>query len=203
MPDTLFPKMKGYSHYSDEQLMSEIKAGNMIAFDTLYHKYNRKIYNFAVSILKSTEDAENILQDVFLKLWMNRNKIEKDSSIRYYIFSIAYNSSITIFREKMKESRFLESLKNMQDIGHDPVNLEIEYKEMEGKLNEIIESLPDRQKEVYLLHKVEGLKYSEIAEKLNISVNTIENHMSRALKTIRERLGNYSLMTILFAYLFL
>lgn len=195
--------MKEYSQLSDEQLMSEIKAGNMLAFDTLYHKYNRRIYKFAVSILKSSEDAENILQDVFLKLWINRDNVEKYSSVRHYIFSITYNSSITIIRGKMKESRFLESLKNMQDFEHDPVNLEIEYKELEGKLNEIIESLPERQKEVYLLHKVEGLKYSEIAERLNISVNTIENHMSRALKFIRERLGNYSLMTILFAYLFL
>jgi len=195
--------VKEYSQLSDEQLMSEIKAGNMLAFDTLYHKYNRRIYKFAVSILKSSEDAENILQDVFLKLWINRDNVEKDSSVRYYIFSTTYNSSITIIRGKMKESRFLESLKNMQDFEHDPVNLEIEYKELEGKLNEIIESLPERQKEVYLLHKVEGLKYSEIAERLNISVNTIENHMSRALKFIRERLGNYSLMTILFAYLFL
>lgn len=195
--------MKEYSLYKDEQLMNEIKAGNMLAFDALYNKYNRKIFNFAVSILKSTEDAENILQDVFLKLWLNRNNIEKGSSVRYYIFSIAYNSSITIIRERMKESRFFETLKRIQNIELDPVNLELEYKEMEGRLNEIIESLPARQKEVYILHKVEGLKYSEIAEKLNISVNTIENHMSRALKTIRERLGNYSLMSILFAFLYI
>jgi RNA polymerase sigma-70 factor (ECF subfamily) len=195
--------VKEYSLYKDEQLMNEIKAGNMLAFDALYNKYNRKIFNFAVSILKSTEDAENILQDVFLKLWLNRNNIEKGSSVRYYIFSIAYNSSITIIRERMKESRFFETLKRIQNIELDPVNLELEYKEMEGRLNEIIESLPARQKEVYILHKVEGLKYSEIAEKLNISVNTIENHMSRALKTIRERLGNYSLMSILFAFLYI
>ena len=68
--------------------------------------------------------------------------------------------------------------------------MELEYNELTNKLDEIINALPQRQKEVYLLHKVEGLKYSEIAERLNISVNTIENHMSRALKTIREKLGN-------------
>jgi len=62
--------------------------------------------------------------------------------------------------------------------------------------------LPPRQKEVYMLHRVEGLKYNEIAERLNISVNTIENHMSRALKTIREKLGNYSLIAMLFWHLF-
>ena len=80
--------------------------------------------------------------------------------------------------------------------------MELEYKELTNKLDEIIKTLPQRQKEVYLLHKVEGLKYNEIAERLHISVNTIENHMSRALKTIREKLGNYSLIAILFWYLF-
>jgi RNA polymerase sigma-70 factor (ECF subfamily) len=80
--------------------------------------------------------------------------------------------------------------------------MELEYNELTNKLDEIIKGLPQRQKEVYLLHRVEGLKYNEIAERLHISVNTIENHMSRALKTIREKLGNYSLIAILFWYLF-
>ena len=90
----------------------------------------------------------------------------------------------------------------MQEINEEPVNVELEYNELTNKLDEIIKELPQRQKEVYMLHKVEGLKYNEIAERLNISVNTIENHMSRALKTIRAKLGNYSLIAILFWYLF-
>jgi len=80
--------------------------------------------------------------------------------------------------------------------------MEHEYTELTNKLDEIVQALPQSQKEAYMLHKVEGLKYSEISECLNISVNTIENHMSRALKTIREKLGNYSLIIILFSYLF-
>ena len=80
--------------------------------------------------------------------------------------------------------------------------MELEYKELTNKLDEIINKLPQRQKEVYLLHRIEGLNYKEIAERLHISVNTIENHMSGALKTIRKNLGNYSLIAILFWYLF-
>jgi RNA polymerase sigma-70 factor, ECF subfamily len=82
------------------------------------------------------------------------------------------------------------------------VSLDLEYNELTIKVDEIINTLPQRQKEVYLLHRVEGLKYNEIAERLNISVKTIETHMSRALKTIREKLGNDFLMVILFWYLF-
>jgi RNA polymerase sigma-70 factor, ECF subfamily len=188
--------------YSDEELMRQIKADNMFAFDVLYKKYCKRVYKFGNSILKSPEESENLMQDVFLSLWENRHKVEKDSSIKSYIFTIAYNSAISVIRKKAKESQFVEYLKSLQEIIIEPVNVELEYNELTKKLDEIVKALPQRQKEVYLMHNIDGLKYSEIAERLNISVNTIENHMSRALKTIREKLGNYSVIAILFFYLF-
>lgn len=182
--------------------MQEIKADNMFAFDLLYKKYCKKVYKFGYSILKSTEESENLMQDVFLSLWENRQKVEKNSSIKSYVFTITYNSAISIIRKKARESQFIEYLKSLPEINEDPVNLKLEYNELANKLDEIIKGLPQRQKEVYLLHRVEGLKYNQIAERLNISVNTIENHMSRALNTIRKKLGSYSLIAILFWYLF-
>lgn len=194
--------MKDYLLYNDEELMQEIKAGNMFAFDVLYKKYSKRLFKFGYSILKSQEETENLIQDVFLNLWENRHKVEKDSSIKSYVFTITYNSAISIIRKKARESEFVEYLKSLREINEEPVNVELEYNELTNKLDEIIKSLPQRQKEVYLLHRVEGLKYSEIAERLHISVNTIENHMSRALKTIRKKLENYSLIAILFCYHF-
>ena len=194
--------MERFVEYSDDELMQEIKADNMFAFDVLYKKYCIRVYKFGYSILKSREESENLTQDVFLSLWENRLKIEKNSSIKSYVFTITYNSAISIIRKKARESQFMEYLKSLQEINVEPVNIELEYTELTNKLDEILQTLPQRQKEIYLLHRVKGLKYSEIAESLNISVNTIENHMSRALKTIRKKLGNYSLMAILFWHLF-
>jgi RNA polymerase sigma-70 factor (family 1) len=194
--------MNDFNSYTNEELMREIKADNMFAFDALYGNYSRKLYKFGYSILKSKEDTENLIQDVFLNLWENRHKVEKDASIQSYVFTIAYNSAISILRKKTKDFQFVEYLKSLQEITEEPVNVEVEYNELTAKLDKIINDLPQRQKEVYLLHKVEGLKYNVIAEQLHISVNTIENHMSRALKTIREKLGDYSLFAILFWYLF-
>jgi len=174
----------------------------MLAFDELYRKYIRRLYRFSYSILKSREEAENIVQNVFLNLWQNREKAEKISSVKYYVFTIAYNSAISIIRKKARESQFIEYVKTLQDMKEEPVDLQFEYKELDERVSAIINSLPVRQKEVYQLHRIEGLKYAEISERLNISINTIENHMSRALKTIREKLGNYSLPVILFFYLF-
>jgi len=195
--------MKDFFLYSDEELMKEIKADNMFAFDVLYKKYCKRLYKFGNSILKSQVDTENLIQDVFLNLWENRNKVEKDSAVKSYVFTITYNSAISIIRKKVRESEYVGYLKSLQEVNEEPVNIELEYNELTTTLDKIVQVLPQRQKEVYLLHKVEGLKYIEIAELLNISVKTIETHMSRALKTIREKLGNYSLLTILFWYLFI
>lgn len=174
--------------YKDEDLIAEIKADNMFAFDLIYKRYYQKVFKFVYLILKSEEESENIVQDVFLSLWINRNKITKDSSAKYYIFTIAYNSAISVIRKKAKEKKFLDYLQNLQRFDHGSVDIEYEYNELVIKLNKIVDNLPPRQKEVFLLHRVEELKYLDIGKRLKISVNTIENHMSRALKTIRSKL---------------
>jgi len=193
--------MKDFAVYCDKDLMLEIKAGNKLAFDALYRRYIKKLYKFACSITKSSEEAENIIQNVFLNLWINRNKIEKEASVKCYIFKIVYNSSISFLREKIKEYQFVEYLKTIQDKQEDEIISRIDYEELDKELNKIIDELPDRQKEVILLRKIDGLKYSEISERMNISRNTIENHMSRALKTIRLKLGNYYPLVIILSYL--
>jgi len=190
------------SFFGDADLMSEIKAGNMRAFDQLYNRYCKRLLSFSLSIVKSREEAENIVQEVFLALWVNRGKISNDASIKYYIFTIAYNTSISALRKKTKDEKFFEQLKDLQELTAEPEDLQTEYSDLEGKLSEILDALPSRQREIFILHKVNGLKYQEIASKLNISVNTIENHMSRALKTIRSKLGTNSLSATILFYLF-
>lgn len=159
----------------------------MTAFDTLYKRYSAKLYRFALSIIKSGEDSENIVQDVFLTLYENIHKIEKNASVQYYIFTIAHNMTISLLRKRSRECEFIEYLRSIQINESENHYSEDEYQELVIKANAIINKLPERQKEVYLLHKVEKLKYKEIAALLNISVNTVENHISRALKAIHEK----------------
>lgn len=194
--------MGAVSSISDAGLMSDIKAGNLKAFDQLYYRYSKRLLNFSLSVVKSKEEAENIVQEVFLTLWMNRGNISSDASVRYYLFTIAYNTAISALRRKAKDAKFLEQLKGLQELTSEPEGLENEYSDLQEKLSLILDELPARQREIFILHKVNGLKYQEIASKLNISVNTIENHMSRALKTIRSKLGKNSLSATIFFYLF-
>jgi len=168
--------------------MSRIKAGDLSAFDLLYKRYYSRLYRFAFSLLKSVEDSENIVQDTFLSFLENIHKIEKDISVKYYIFTITHNCTISLIRKRSKESKFTEYLRSIQSDEEDVVYSEDEHRELVRKVKLIINQLPDRQREVYLLHKVENLKYKEIAEQLDISVNTVENHISRALKSIRGKI---------------
>ena len=191
--------MENKLKHTDQQLLQQMQANNMLAFDELYNRYQKRLFQFTNYILKSNEDSENIVHEVFLKVWENRHSIEK---VRSYLFSIAYNSTISLIRKRISEKKFIDHIRSLPESWEDPVNIDLEYRELMEKAGEIIQSLPERQKQVYILSREEGLSYKEIAERMKISVNTVENHMVSALRTVRRKLGKFSLLGILFAYLF-
>lgn len=182
----------------DKTLVSRLKRGDMLAFDEIYNKYKNRLFNFALKLVKSEKDAEDIIQEVFVKLWQSRDNINQEQSFKSYLFTISYNTTVSLIRKNIKNIEFVESIKNMQV--PEAVNntlASIEYKELNKKLKETVDKLPTRQKEVYLLSREEELSYAEIAQKLNISVNTVENHMAKALKTIRDTIGKTHLLSVL------
>jgi RNA polymerase sigma-70 factor (ECF subfamily) len=121
-----------------------------------------------------------------------------------YIFTIAYNSSIDLIRKRINNSKYLEYLKNSAVINVSPTIIsQIEFNELKTQAEKLIDNLPERQKQVYLLHREEGLTYIEIAEQMGISKNTVENHMVKALKYLRQNMDNSLLINILFVSLFI
>jgi RNA polymerase sigma-70 factor (ECF subfamily) len=187
----------------NSKTIKQFKADDMSAFDVIYRKYNKKLYRFAYSILKIKSDAEEIVQEVFIKVWENRNKIDEYLSFESYLFTITYNSTISFIRKRTKESQYIDYLKSIQHPSIQPnIIPELEYNELKDKSEKIIELLPHRQKQIYKLNREEGLTYKEIAVKLNISINTVETHMERALKVIRKKLGDISIVLLIFYYLF-
>lgn len=188
----------------DSETIKQFKADDMSAFDVIYRKYSKKLYRFAYGILKVQTDAEEIVHEVFIKVWENRNKIDEYLSFESYLFTITYNTSISLIREKLKKAQFVDYLKSIQEPPlQNSVSDELEFSELKEKTQGVINQLPERQKQIYLLSREEGLSYREIAAKLNISVNTVENHMVKTLRFLREKLGGLSVMSLLFYYLFL
>jgi len=175
----------------------------MLAFDSIFKKYNAKIFNYAYFLLKCKEDAENIVQEVFIKVWENRENIRKHSSLSSYLFAIAHNTSIDLFRKKIKDKEFKNFLLSRQEPIEDPASADMEFREIENDARKAVEKLTERQRQIYLMHREEGLSYHEIADKLNISVNTVENHMVATLRILRKQLKSTSMIVILYCYFFI
>lgn len=185
------------------ELLTRLKNGDMLAFDRVYELYSHKLYSFVFKILKNEAEADDIVQEVFVKIWESRHKLEDYKLLNSYIFTIAYNNSIDLIRKRINNSKYLEHLKNSAVSNITPsITSQIEFNELNIQAEKLIANLPERQKQVYLLHREEGLTYPEIAEKLGISKNTVENHMAKALKYLRQNMDNSLLINMLFVSLF-
>lgn len=188
---------------SDRQLADQIKKGQTLAFDQMFDRYSQQLYRFSRSLLKNHEDAEEVVQEVFFRIWKKRDELNERRSFRSFLFSIAYNLIVDQFRQRVKDQKYEQFLiKEAQQNYLNPEN-KLEYKELKKQVNKAITELPDQRKKIYQLSREEGLSYKEIAGRLHIKPKTVENHINLALKYIRKRLGNKTLAIVLFLYLFI
>jgi len=189
---------------TDQELALLIKKGDIRAFDKIYEKYSTRLYIFINGIIKSQKDSEDIVQEVFFKIWNNREKINEFLSLQSFLFTIAYNTTISILRKRINEYNYIEYVKSIQTAKElSTGEAELEFKELNDHLTSILNKLPKRQKEVFLLNRHDELSYKEIAERLGISVNTVENHMVKALKFLRANIKSTSFISALFSAFFL
>jgi RNA polymerase sigma-70 factor (ECF subfamily) len=187
--------------YSNQQLINGIKQGDVASFEELYKQYYIFLCFIAEHIVRNHSDAEEIVSDVFVKLWNIREKIDIITSIKAYLVKAVHNTSIN----------YLERLKLENKLTDDLSNLEIELlawdsdyplgqlyeKEILDILDHGISILPDACRQIFILSRNEDMKYCDIADKLGISVNTVKTQMKIALARLREILKDY-LMVLLF-----
>jgi len=184
-------------------LIVALKNGNIKAFDRLYEQYSERLFYFAKAILKNIEDAEEVVQEVFIRVWQNRNKIDEYSSFRSYLFTIAYNLIVDCYRNRLKEKKFKEFLEaNVKDVDS-VTEKDVEFHELNEMLKKAVEQLPPRRKQIYKMNRENGLTYEEIAVHLKISPHTVKNQMSQALKFLKNKVNKETLVGLLFFYLFI
>ncbi len=153
----------------------------------LFREYFASLMAFSVKILGDEDEARDVVQKVFISLWERRQSLDLDSSMKSYLFKSVHNRSLNVIRDRKKFSDApLPELEDSVDVG-----TRLEALELEERIGELIKDLPEKTREVFELSRMEGLKYGEIAEKLGISVKTVENQMSRALRILREKLAPY------------
>ena len=190
--------------YNEKELLTRLAAGEEPAFRQLFGQYKQRIYSFAFFLTRSESLAEEITQEIFIKIWINREKFTEINYFASWLRTLVRNQAYTYLRRIAHEKLILHEIS--LGMAHDSLSTETDVTDREyGRLlHQAIEQLPPQQKKVYLLSRKDGLKHKAIAAEMDISVNTVKNHLKAALKSIRSFLDSHtdSLVLIAMALIF-
>ena len=182
------------------ELFDRIKQGDKLAFETLFRLYYKSLCVFSHRIVKDAVTAEELIQDILYHLWDKRESLVLNTSIKSYLFKSAYNNSL----KHIRHMKIVHEHENYVKTGPEPGIQQPDNYAETGEIMHIIDqtlsSMPEKSQEIFKLNRYEGLKYQEIAEKMGISVKTVEAHMSSVLRLFRENLKDY--LVILFILIF-
>ncbi|MCF6365491.1 MAG: RNA polymerase sigma-70 factor [Bacteroidales bacterium] len=171
---------------TDKEIFIKIKKGDEQAFDTLFRKYYAQLANFALMFTKNENNADEIVQTFFVKLWQQRKKLKIKSSVKSYLYTSVRNTALNFIKKEKTRNIYEEKYEVDNTEKKEEIN-----KDINKIYNEAVEKLPERTKQVFILSKNEGLTYNEIAEYLQITAKTVENNMGIAFKKLREVLMPY------------
>lgn len=187
---------------NDVELIRRLKLGEIKAFEVVYNKYKSKLYFFAFSYLKSHAETEEVVQNTFISLWEHRNSIEETLSFKSYLYKITVNKIYNQLKHLAVQKKYEEFILQHDTVEDDCTEKDLDRRELEQTLNSIVSKLPEQQKKVFRMSRVNGLSHEEIAVELNISIRSVENHIYRAIKSIKESLKpEYLILLVVFALL--
>ena len=177
----------------EQKQLRKIRKGDINSFEMLFHQFYPGLCSYAETLVKKEEVAEEVVQDVFYNIWKNRESLRINRSWQSYLYRSVYNNSMMYLRKSRREYLMDEgALPEPAGNVPDPFEL-MQYHEASELVARVLEDLPSRTRQIFLMNRQEGLKYREIAEQLSISVKTVEANMGKALKALRthlEKLGH-------------
>lgn len=178
-------------------LIQDLKRGSHKAFDKIYQIYAKRLYAYSLQFTKSPEESEEIVQEVFVKLWSNRMKIKQNETLRSLLFIMAKHHLINAYRFRINHPVYEEYVNYMDILSTEDAHHKLEYNEFVLRLRKIIKTLPVTQQKVIHLSRLQQLSNKEIAEKLSLSEQTVKNQLSLGLKTLKEKLSKVLLSLML------
>lgn len=187
----------------DPVLLHSLKNGDQQAFERLFKQYARKLFTFSLSYLKDEEEAQEVVQEVFLKIWLNRITLKTDTSFQSYLFTIAFNSIRKSFNRKAKNDQYKLDVIDDLDEGQDVADYEQNYQLVSQKLEQFIDEMSEKRKDIFIQRKKQGKPVKQIAEDMGISVKTVENQITESMKYLKRRFQEELPEGLLFLVLFL
>jgi len=182
-------------------LVKGLSQGNLLAFNTLFKSYSGRLYRFAIGYLKSENEAEELVQEVFTIIWEKRSNLKEELSFKSYLFMIAFNIIRKHFRSRKYYAEYLKT-GVFEDLDMHTAN-QITYDSLQHYVAGLVEKLPERRREIFIKSRFEGYSVKEISEDMDISHKTVENQLTDALRFIRSNLKRENLPLILFFTLFI
>lgn len=188
-----------YRAYTDFDLIALLKSDDILAFDTLYARYFRKLYNHAYEKLHDRFLAQEVVQDLFVRFWQNRYKVEVHTSLASYFFVAIRYLIINQFKKQMVYEQKIDQMTLAQSQVTDETNEWLDYKDLQHKYQAALQELPEKCREVFTMSR-NGASNKEIAEALDISTKTVEQHITKALRTLRILLQSHLNAWVILVY---
>lgn len=178
------------------ELIQAFKKGDQSAFEKLFEQHHKKLYIFLFRLLNSKEDAEEIVQDTFMKIWERRDDFIEGYPFEPFLFRIAKNAFLNLSRKRVNRKVFENHLVFLNEPFAADGEEYVIFEETKAILNTIISRLPPKRKEIFLLRRIEGLTRNEIAEKLGISIITVDSQLLKANRYLKDELKKYSILLL-------
>jgi RNA polymerase sigma-70 factor, ECF subfamily len=187
--------LKERSLNSDASLVQRLKENDKPAFELIFNKFSKKLYYFTLSYVHSKTETEEIIQNVFVALWENRDMLSEAFPIQNYLYRVTINHIYNYYKHQLVRRRYVNNM-ILEGTDEDHEALQgILTNDLGEIVNKIVGELPLRQRVIFRLSRTDGLCHAEIAQRLGLSVRSVENQIYRALKYIREKLNKESILT--------
>lgn len=186
--------------HTEKDLIKKLKKGDSFAFEVLFYKYRNKVMGFAKKMIPAQIDPEEIVQEVFVKLWLKREAVDPEKDFQSYLYSIAKNLVLDHLKSAVNRKLYFVGEHFQQDL-LDEESLDTSLiQETEEKLQELINAIPERRREIFRLSRFEGLSYKQIAVRLNISENTVDSQIRNALTFLRKEFRKIVVLSFLYFF---
>lgn len=184
---------------TDKELLNLIKQGNNVAFQNLYNKYWKKLFLYSFQILKDRQEAEDTVQEIFFSIWDKKSGLEINN-VSSYLISAAKYKAISKFKTDRINKEEIEQFEDY--LTYNQVEEFINFREVSDKINVLLNELPERCREIFYLSRIENLSNEEISQRLNISIQTVKNQITKALQMLRPKIQDLELLFLLIYFVY-
>jgi RNA polymerase sigma-70 factor (ECF subfamily) len=171
-----------------EELLPRIAAGDTEAFRHLYDQYRHRLYGFLYQLTKSHSVSEDLLQDTFMRIWEERERLAGVKDIKAYIFTMVKHRALNSLKRISKEEMVIRQMAHRREMVDRGTESNVRYNELKRNIDRVVRELPPQQRTVYQMSREEGLRQEEISDRLNVTVATVKKHLTLSLRYIRKNL---------------